>query len=93
MRRWGRFLGMRGPNRARTDENESQARWSRGRFGGSGGPCERRDLTDWIEAAEDKVARKGRMEEVCALLATGKRGCLLFCGVSLETKAGEETKV
>lgn len=34
---------------------------------------EKRDFSDWIEAAEDKATRKGRIEEACAMLAAGKR--------------------
>ncbi len=34
---------------------------------------EKRDLSDWIEASEDKATRKGRVEEACAMLGAGKR--------------------
>ena len=36
-------------------------------------PTERRDFTDWIEAANERVTRRGRIEEACAMLAAGKR--------------------
>lgn len=36
-------------------------------------PTERRDLTDWIDAAKSKEARKGRIDEACDTLAAGKR--------------------
>lgn len=36
-------------------------------------PTERRDFTDWIESAKAREARKGRIEEACAVLAAGKR--------------------
>lgn len=34
---------------------------------------ERRDFTDWIENSEDKIERKGRILETCAMVAAGKR--------------------
>jgi uncharacterized protein YdeI (YjbR/CyaY-like superfamily) len=34
---------------------------------------EKRDFSDWVEASKDKVVRKRRIEEVCALLDSGKR--------------------
>ena len=37
-------------------------------------PNERRDFTEWIEAAKERETRKGRIEEICAMLAAGKRG-------------------
>jgi uncharacterized protein YdeI (YjbR/CyaY-like superfamily) len=36
-------------------------------------PTERRDFTDWIEAAKERETRRGRIEEACAMLAAGKR--------------------
>lgn len=34
---------------------------------------EKRDLIEWVESAEDRQARKGRVIEACALLEEGKR--------------------
>ncbi|MCB8932360.1 MAG: YdeI/OmpD-associated family protein [Fimbriimonadaceae bacterium] len=34
--------------------------------------AERRDITDWIEQAEDREARKERIGRVCAMLADGE---------------------
>ena len=34
---------------------------------------ERRDFTDWIEAAEERETRRNRIEEACAILAAGNR--------------------
>lgn len=34
-------------------------------------PTERRDLIDWIESAEGRETRKGRIKEACAMLAAG----------------------
>lgn len=34
---------------------------------------EKRDFSDWIEASEDKVVRKARIQEACAGLVTGMR--------------------
>lgn len=36
-------------------------------------PTERRDFTDWIDSNKEREARKGRIEQACALLAAGKR--------------------
>ncbi len=36
-------------------------------------PTERRDFSDWIEAAEERETRRGRIEKACAMLAAGKR--------------------
>jgi uncharacterized protein YdeI (YjbR/CyaY-like superfamily) len=35
---------------------------------------EKRDFSDWVEASPDKVARKSRVEESCAMLLAGRRG-------------------
>lgn len=37
-------------------------------------PNERRDFSDWVESSKDRETRKGRVEQACSLLATGKRG-------------------
>lgn len=34
-------------------------------------PTKRRDLIDWIESAEGRETRKGRIKEACAMLAAG----------------------
>jgi uncharacterized protein YdeI (YjbR/CyaY-like superfamily) len=34
---------------------------------------EKRDFSDWIEDAEDKPTRNGRIAEACAKLADGER--------------------
>ena len=34
---------------------------------------EKRDFKDWIESSEDKATRKARIEEACAMIASGKR--------------------
>ena len=34
---------------------------------------EKRDFSDWIEASEDKVVRKARIQEACVGLVTGMR--------------------
>ncbi|MBI1755620.1 MAG: YdeI/OmpD-associated family protein [Fimbriimonas ginsengisoli] len=34
---------------------------------------EKRDFSDWVEAAKERETRKGRIEEACAMLAAGKR--------------------
>lgn len=34
---------------------------------------EKRDFSDWIEASENKVTRKARIQEACANLVTGRR--------------------
>lgn len=36
-------------------------------------PTERRDLIGWIDSAKDREARRGRIEEACAMLAAGRR--------------------
>lgn len=36
-------------------------------------PTERRDLIDWIDAAERPEAHRFRIEKACAMLAAGKR--------------------
>jgi uncharacterized protein YdeI (YjbR/CyaY-like superfamily) len=46
---------------------ESKAQWSRL------SADEKRDLTEWVEASEDKPIRKSRIAEVCELLAAGRR--------------------
>ncbi|MCC7436246.1 MAG: YdeI/OmpD-associated family protein [Methanoregulaceae archaeon] len=47
---------------------EAKAQWSRL------SADEKRDLTEWVEASEDKPTRKSRIAEVCGLLADGRRG-------------------
>lgn len=37
-------------------------------------PDERRDFTDWVNAANNSHARAQRSEKACALLSAGKRG-------------------
>lgn len=37
-------------------------------------PTERRDLIDWIESAQGRETRKGRIKEACARLAAGDTG-------------------
>ncbi|MEQ1821103.1 MAG: YdeI/OmpD-associated family protein [Fimbriimonadaceae bacterium] len=34
---------------------------------------EKRDFSDWVEDSENKVTRKARVEEACAMLVAGKR--------------------
>ncbi len=34
---------------------------------------EKRDFSDWVEASDDKVARKARIAEACSMLIGGKR--------------------
>ena len=36
-------------------------------------PTERRDLIDWIESAKGQKTRKGRIEQACAMLASGDK--------------------
>ena len=38
---------------------------------GSLTPTERRDLIDWIDSAQGRETRKGRIKEACAMLAAG----------------------
>ncbi len=35
---------------------------------------ERRDLIDWVNAAEQREARARRVDDACAMLAAGRRG-------------------
>jgi uncharacterized protein YdeI (YjbR/CyaY-like superfamily) len=36
-------------------------------------PDERRDFSDWLETAKERDVRKGRVQEICAMLTAGKR--------------------
>lgn len=49
------------------DTPEAKAQWS------TLSADEKRDFSDWVEDSEDKVIRKARVQETCALLVAGKR--------------------
>jgi uncharacterized protein YdeI (YjbR/CyaY-like superfamily) len=37
-------------------------------------PDERRDFVDWLSGAKDPNERSGRIDEICKMIAQGKRG-------------------
>ena len=54
--------------RALGEDPTAKARW------GDLTANEKRDYSDWVEAAPNRETRKGRVAEACALLSAGKRG-------------------